>query len=86
VVATASIQRIGGTVAYTSMALYAGDFDGEILATANGAYRLFHPARPRPKPEPPALIFRPFETAAVLIVLATILGYLNYRLSACCSP
>lgn len=45
VVATASIQRIGGAVAYTSMALHAGDFDGEILATAHGAYRLFHAAR-----------------------------------------
>jgi hypothetical protein len=45
VVASASIQRIGGAVAYTSMALHAGDFDGEILATAHGAYRLFHAAR-----------------------------------------
>ena len=45
VVATASIQRIGGAVAYTSMALHASDFDGEILATAHGAYRLFHAAR-----------------------------------------
>jgi uncharacterized protein (TIGR00369 family) len=45
VVATAAIQRIGGAVAYTSMALRAGDFDGEILATAHGAYRLFHAAR-----------------------------------------
>ena len=31
------IQRIGGSVAYTSMALHAGDFDGELLATAHGA-------------------------------------------------
>jgi uncharacterized protein (TIGR00369 family) len=44
VVATAEIQRIGGSVAYTSMALHAGDFDGELLATAHGAYRLFHAA------------------------------------------
>jgi uncharacterized protein (TIGR00369 family) len=42
VVATAQIQRIGGAVAYTSMALHRGGFDGEILATAHGAYRLFH--------------------------------------------
>lgn len=42
VVATAEIQRSGGSVAYTSMALHAGDFDGELLATAHGAYRLFH--------------------------------------------
>lgn len=42
VVARAEIQRIGGSVAYTSMTLHAGDFDGEILATAHGAYRLFH--------------------------------------------
>jgi uncharacterized protein (TIGR00369 family) len=42
VVATAEIQRIGGSVAYTSMALHAGDFNGELLATAHGAYRLFH--------------------------------------------
>lgn len=41
-VATAEIQRIDGAVAYTSMALHAGDFDGELLATAHGAYRLFH--------------------------------------------
>ena len=45
VVATAEIQRIGGSVAYTSMALRAGDFDGELLATAHGAYRLFHAGR-----------------------------------------
>jgi uncharacterized protein (TIGR00369 family) len=45
VVATARIQRIGGAVAYTSMALHAGDFDGEVLATAHGAYRLFHARR-----------------------------------------
>jgi len=44
VLATAEIQRIGGSVAYTSMALHAGDFDGELLATAHGAYRLFHAA------------------------------------------
>ena len=43
VLATAEIQRIGGSVAYTSMALHAGDFDGELLATAHGAYRLFPP-------------------------------------------
>ena len=42
VLAIAEIQRIGGSVAYTSMALHAGDFDGELLATAHGAYRLFH--------------------------------------------
>jgi uncharacterized protein (TIGR00369 family) len=42
VLATAEIQRIGGSVAYTSMALHAGDFAGELLATAHGAYRLFH--------------------------------------------
>jgi uncharacterized protein (TIGR00369 family) len=42
VLATAEIQRIGGSVAYTSMALHAGEFDGELLATAHGAYRLFH--------------------------------------------
>jgi uncharacterized protein (TIGR00369 family) len=45
VVAIARIQHIGGAVAYTSMALHAGDFDGEILATAHGAYRLFHAER-----------------------------------------
>jgi len=45
VVATANIQRIGGAVAYTSMALLEGGFDGEILATAHGAYRLFHAGR-----------------------------------------
>ena len=45
VVATAEIQRIGGSVAYTSMALHAGDFNGELLATAHGAYRLFHAPR-----------------------------------------
>jgi uncharacterized protein (TIGR00369 family) len=44
VVATAEIQRIGGSVAYTSMALHAGDFEGELLATAHGAYRLFRAA------------------------------------------
>jgi hypothetical protein len=37
VLAIAEIQRIGGSVAYTSMALHAGDFDGELLATADGA-------------------------------------------------
>ena len=42
VLATAQIQRIGGAVAYTSMTLHAGEFDGELLATAHGAYRLFH--------------------------------------------
>ena len=42
VLATAEIQHIGGSVAYTSMALHAGDFDGELLATAHGVYRLFH--------------------------------------------
>jgi uncharacterized protein (TIGR00369 family) len=45
VVATANIQRIGGAVAYTTMALHAGDFAGEILAIAQGAYRLFHAER-----------------------------------------
>jgi hypothetical protein len=43
VVATASIQRIGGSIAYSSMAL--GDFDGEILATSHNAHRLFRAAR-----------------------------------------
>ena len=42
VMATAEIERIVGSVAYTSMALHAGTFDGELLATAHGAYRLFH--------------------------------------------
>ena len=42
VLATAEIQHIGGSVAYTSMALHAGDLEGELLATAHGAYRLFH--------------------------------------------
>ena len=37
VVATAAIQRIGGAIAYTSMALHEGGFDGEALATAHGA-------------------------------------------------
>ena len=41
VVATAQIQRLGGSVGYTSMALHQGDFEGELLATAHGAYRLF---------------------------------------------
>jgi uncharacterized protein (TIGR00369 family) len=41
VLATAEIQRIGGSVAYTSMVLHAGEFAGELLATAHGAYRLF---------------------------------------------
>jgi uncharacterized protein (TIGR00369 family) len=45
VVATAEIQRIGGSVAYTSMALRIGDFEGELSAIAHGAYRLFHPPR-----------------------------------------
>jgi hypothetical protein len=27
------------------MALHAGDFNGELLATAHGAYRLFHAPR-----------------------------------------
>ena len=45
VVAPAEIQRIGGSVAYTSMALRSGDLDGELLAIAHGAYRLFQPAR-----------------------------------------
>jgi acyl-coenzyme A thioesterase PaaI-like protein len=44
VLATAEIQHIGGSVADTSMALHAGDFAGELLATAHGAYRLFHAA------------------------------------------
>ena len=41
VVATAEIERIGGAVAYTTMRLHAGDFEGELLATGHGAYRLF---------------------------------------------
>ena len=45
VLATAKIQRIGGSVAYTSMALHADGFEGELLATAHGAYRLFHAER-----------------------------------------
>ena len=45
VVATAAIQRIGGAIAYTSMALHEGGFDGEVLATAHGAYRLFRAGR-----------------------------------------
>jgi uncharacterized protein (TIGR00369 family) len=48
VLATAEIQRIGGSLAYTSMALHAGDFEGELLATAHGAYRLFHAAGEQP--------------------------------------
>ncbi|MFW5680452.1 MAG: PaaI family thioesterase, partial [Pseudomonadota bacterium] len=34
VVATATIDRLGGRIAHTSMALHAGDKDGPLLATA----------------------------------------------------
>jgi uncharacterized protein (TIGR00369 family) len=52
VLATAKIQRIGGSVAYTSMALHAGTFDGELLATAHGAYRLLVRASTLPDTAP----------------------------------
>lgn len=45
VVAIAQIQRIGGSVAYTSMALHSLSVDGALLATAHGAYRLFRAPR-----------------------------------------
>ena len=47
------VVMIGGSAAYTSMVLHAGDSDGESLATARGAYRLFRAARgwPRAKAE-----------------------------------
>ncbi len=41
VVATASIDRLGKTVAHTSMALHARRPDGPVLATAVASYRLF---------------------------------------------
>jgi len=41
VVATAGLDQIGGSVAHVTMRLRARSFDGPLLATATGAYRLF---------------------------------------------
>ena len=41
VTARATIDRIGGSVAYTTMWLHQGDLDGPVMATGQGAYRLF---------------------------------------------
>lgn len=35
------LERLGGTLAYTAMALHAGAADGPLLATAQGVYRIF---------------------------------------------
>ncbi|MDF2095421.1 PaaI family thioesterase [Aquibaculum arenosum] len=35
------IERLGGTLAYTAMALHAGAPEGALLATAQGVYRIF---------------------------------------------
>ena len=44
VVATATLDRLGGTVAHTSMALFASEAGtGTLLATAVASYRLFRP-------------------------------------------
>lgn len=42
VVATAQIDRLGKSVAHTSMALRQHDTEGPLLATAVASYRLFH--------------------------------------------
>lgn len=41
IVATCNIERIGGTVVHTSLALHAHDPDGPLVATAIAAYRIF---------------------------------------------
>lgn len=44
VVATASVDRLGKSVAHTHMALHEGTPDGPLLATAVASYRLFYHA------------------------------------------
>lgn len=41
VLALASLDQVGGTVAHVSMRLRAEGFEGPLLATGTGAYRLF---------------------------------------------
>ncbi len=42
IVATATVDRLGKSVAHSSMALHLGTPEGPLLATAVASYRLFH--------------------------------------------
>lgn len=41
VTATGQIDRMGNSIGYCSMQLYQGSLEGELLATAQAAYRIF---------------------------------------------